>query len=131
AGVAAATATGAAEAAGTEASAAGAAAVGCGTASWATAVVGAGAAAAGAACSLPHSIHSRTATISQARIRKTRVWFIRAGRLGPETDPALNEKERRKGEARALCRRGPDPAMRRPCAAVAGTTPGSGRRWRA
>ena len=30
----------------------------------------------GAACSLFHSIHSSTATISQARIRKVRVWFI-------------------------------------------------------
>src|SRR5690606_15391013 len=31
----------------------------------------------GARCSLPHSIHSRVATISQAKIRKVRVWFIR------------------------------------------------------
>ena len=30
----------------------------------------------GAAFSLPHSIHNKVATISQAKIRKTRVWFM-------------------------------------------------------
>src|SRR5690606_4605709 len=33
-------------------------------------------AASGARCSLPHSSQSRVATISQAKIRKVRVWFI-------------------------------------------------------
>src|SRR5690606_42122800 len=113
-------------AAGTEPSA-GTAATGCGTASSATAVVGADAEAGGAACSLPHSIHSRTATISQARIRNTRVWFIRAGRLSRREGPARNRREKRKEEAPALCRRGPGPAMRRPCAAGSGTPAGAAR----
>ena len=33
----------------------------------------------GAARSLPHSIHNRVATISQAKIRKVRVWFMGKG----------------------------------------------------
>ena len=36
-----------------------------------------GAGARAASCSLLHSIHSSVATMSQARRRKTRVWFIR------------------------------------------------------
>ncbi len=39
-------------------------------------VIAVAAGAAGAACSLPHSIHSRVATISQAKIKKIRVWFM-------------------------------------------------------
>src|SRR5688572_18714457 len=39
----------------------------------------------GAAFSLPHSIHSRVATISQAKIRKTRVWFMGDRQAQPRT----------------------------------------------
>ncbi len=49
-------------------------------------VVGAGV---GADFSRLHSIHSSTATISQAKIRKTRVWFIsRQAQRGRDAVPA-------------------------------------------
>ena len=86
---------------------------------------------AGAACSLPHSIHNKVATISQAKIRKARVWFIgqddghQAGRPGQRKARGI----RREGVAcvldagrRALCRPHPgDRATRRHAATATGT----------
>jgi hypothetical protein len=42
-------------------------------------IAAAGAVAGGAACSLLQAIHNRVATISQAKIRKVRVWFMGKG----------------------------------------------------
>src|SRR5690606_34719498 len=59
-----------------------------GTAGW----VAATAAGSGAAFSRPHSIHSSTATISQAKIRNTRVWFIsRQAQLSRKVLPARSK----------------------------------------
>ena len=52
-----------------------------GPAAWVAAGI-AGAGAAATSRSLPHSIHNRVATISQARIRKVRVWVIRQAGSG-------------------------------------------------
>jgi hypothetical protein len=46
------------------------------------------AAGAGSAFSLPHSIHNNVATISQAKIRNTRVWFMWECSSGRRTQPA-------------------------------------------
>lgn len=91
-------------------------------------VVGAGV---GAAFSRLHSIHSSTATISQAKMRNTRVWFISGqARRGRDAMPARSKKELRCHQAAALCRPRPARAMHAGDAAGAGRPGGSRRCWR-
>ncbi len=82
-----------------------------GTLAWVVWVATAGVG--GAALSRPHSIHSNTATISQAKIRKTRVWFISVqARRGRHAMPARTGKGVQRPGAAALCRPRPAWAMR-------------------
>ena len=85
----------------------------------------------GAAFSRLHSIHSSTATISQAKMRNTRVWFISGqARRGRDAMPARSKKELRCHQAAALCRPRPARAMHAGDAAGAGRPGGSRRCWR-
>ncbi len=85
---------------GTAASPATAAGATAGTAASAgPATVAAGVGSAGGALrSLPHSIHSSIATISQARIRNTRVWFIGQGARPAQASGVEEEVGDRLGE---------------------------------
>jgi hypothetical protein len=90
---------------------------------WAVAAtVGAGAWA--ALFSLPHSIHSRVATISQAIIRKTRVWFMGDRQAQPEHASGVDGGMRAAGIVPAGADAGNAPARRnRPCSASPSSAP--------
>src|SRR5688572_33333106 len=62
---------------------------------------------AGAACSLPHSIHNNVATISQAKSKKARVWFMVWGSStwwssGKQARPAQSARHQERGGGACL-----------------------------
>src|SRR5690606_30971130 len=54
----------------------------------------------GASCSLFHSIHNRVATISQAKIRNTRVWFMGSRQAHPPPEGGVGSVKEGTSERR-------------------------------